>query len=74
MRVYNLNKKDSYSEYSGITKREALVSEYMLNNNLASQLHNSKMRKELDSRIEICGENGRTMILGDFGITSLTKE
>jgi len=64
--IYNLD-KDSHSVYtSGLPAEEDLITEYMLNNNLASQIHNENEREKVKENIKKIGPNGRTLTLGQF--------
>ena len=64
--IYNLE-NDSVSIYaSGEDAEHDLVTEYMLNNNLASQIDNDVERGEIAQLIQRIGAGGRTLCLGDF--------
>lgn len=65
-KIYNLN-DDWVSSYdSGESAEHDLTTEYMLNNNLASQIHNEIERNKVSLMIRRIGKDGRTLTLGDF--------
>lgn len=68
--VHNLTDY-SVSTYMDVSREDALVSEWLLNNQRASQLHDEATRKQLKSRIKRSGPNGRTLVLDDFAISSI---
>ena len=64
--IYDLD-KDICSVYmSGLPAEEDLTTEYMLWNNLASQIHNENERGKVKANIKKIGPNGRTLTIGNF--------
>lgn len=64
--IYDLDKQ-TCSVYSfEVLAEEALTTEYMLWNNLASQIHNEREREKVKVNIKKIGPNGRTLVLGPF--------
>ena len=70
--VYNLISGEQ-TIYKGISKEEALISDHMVRNKMTRQLTNPEAREKVRAKIERCGPNGRTLLIGDFGVTTLKK-
>ena len=68
--VHNLITEEQ-NIYSGLSKEDALISDYMIRNKMVSQLTNSEERDKVRAKIEKCGPNGRTLTIGDLAVTTI---
>jgi hypothetical protein len=64
--IFNLSDFSISSYDSNESAEYDLITEYMLNNNLASQIHNDVVREDLKKCIKKIGVGGRTLNIGDF--------
>ena len=64
--IFNLSDFSISSYDSGETAEHDLITEYMLNNDLSSQIHNESIREDLKKWIKKIGVGGRTLNIGDF--------